>query len=145
MRLMALALALTALLGGCCRRNGGNRPIAGYSQSFGTYVANAGVNTFCLSPKLRLAIWSFEWHFGRKIVVSSGYRDPSHNARVGGAGQQLPYEVHGGRLLHPRRRQEPPHRLRHARTIWWAGSAAIRAADFIHIDVRDRPRAGGSR
>src|SRR5262245_1223668 len=83
MRLLVLALICATTLSGCFWSTGDL--YSGYRHNFGTYVANSSVNTFCLAPKLRLALFSVESRFGRKVVVSSGYRDPSHNAAVGGA------------------------------------------------------------
>ena len=86
MRFAPLALVLAAFLslGGCVPMamfaQGG---YGGYHTSFGTYVASPEVNAFCITPRLRLAIWSFEGAFGRRIVMTSGYRDLAHNAAAG--------------------------------------------------------------
>src|SRR5688572_22408260 len=81
-RLLA-ALALIALAGACV--SSPKNLYGSYDQSWGMYIAHDNVNTFCLSPKLRVLVADFEGHFRRKVVVSSGYRDPFYNDRVGGA------------------------------------------------------------
>ena len=88
MKRLLVALMAAVMLSGCLPfaffASSGD-PYRGLKQSFGTYVTSSKVNAFCLTPKLRLAIWEFEGHFGKKIVMNSGYRDPFHNADVGGA------------------------------------------------------------
>src|SRR5689334_22110326 len=85
MKSLLAALALTLSLGGCLPMalfaQGG---YSGFRQNFGTYVASDEVNAFCLTPKLRFAIWEFEGQFGRRIVLNSGYRDEYHNQKAGG-------------------------------------------------------------
>ena len=58
---------------------------AGKRNDWGTLVASKEVNALCISPKLRFLIWEFEGHFGRKVIMSSGYRDGQHNSAAGGA------------------------------------------------------------
>ena len=43
-----------------------------------------GVNTSCFKPSLVSALKKVERHFGKRVVVTSGYRSKTHNARVGG-------------------------------------------------------------
>ena len=140
MKRLALALLAAALLSGCL-------PIAffasggydGYRQNFGTYVAHKDVNAFCLSPKLRLAIWEFEGHFGRKIVMSSGYRDPFDNGKVGGAEGSYHTRCMAADFFIP---GIPKQKLiaYAARLNLVGGLGCYPGKSFIHIDVRDRPR-----
>ena len=62
------------------------------------------VNALCLTPKLRFLVWEFEGHFGRKVIMNSGYRDGNHNAQAGGADNSYHTRVHGGGFLHSGRR-----------------------------------------
>ncbi len=48
-------------------------------------IQRADVDTSCFKPELVSMLHDAEKHFGKRIVVTSGYRDPVHNARVGGA------------------------------------------------------------
>jgi uncharacterized protein YcbK (DUF882 family) len=43
------------------------------------------VDVGCLKPGLVKMLRQIEGHFGRKVVVTSGYRSPSYNRRVNGA------------------------------------------------------------
>ena len=72
-----------------------------YEQADGSYqVAAAGlarlapngllkqresVDVSCFKPKLVQTIKAIERHFGKRVVVTSGYRSPEHNRRVRGA------------------------------------------------------------
>lgn len=142
---LVLALLITALLGGCLPfalfASGSGAAYRGYSQNWGTFVASKNVNAFCLSPKLRLAIWEFEGYFGKKIVMNSGFRDPSYNGKVGGADNSYHMKceaadffipgVDKGKLIAFARRQN---------LVGGLGCYANR--QFIHIDVRSKPRGG---
>ena len=140
MKRLALALLAAALLSGCLPfaffASGG---YDGYRQNFGTYVAHKDVNAFCLSPKLRLAIWEFEGHFGRKIVMSSGYRDPFYNGKVGGAEGSYHTRCMAADFFIP---GIPKQKLiaYAARLNLVGGLGCYPGKSFIHIDVRDRPR-----
>ena len=143
MKKLIFALSSLVLLGGCLPMaifaSGG---YDGYNQNFGTYVASRDVNAFCISPKLRLAIWEFEGNFGKKIVMNSGYRDPFHNAKNGGASDSYHMKCMAADFFIP---GVPKERLiafaRGAGVV--GGLGCYPGKSFIHIDVRDRPR--GSR
>lgn len=47
------------------------------------------VDVSCLKPSLVRVLKAVERHFGRKMVVTSGYRSPDHNRRVRGARNSL--------------------------------------------------------
>lgn len=47
------------------------------------------VDVACLKPSLVRVLKTVERHYGRKIVVTSGYRSPSHNRRARGAKNSL--------------------------------------------------------
>lgn len=51
----------------------------------GLLVQNPSVETSCFKPRLVNMLREAEAHFGKRIVVTSGFRDPEHNHRVGGA------------------------------------------------------------
>lgn len=51
----------------------------------GLLLANASINVSCVKPELVSMVRRAEGHFGRKVVVTSGYRSPAHNRRVHGA------------------------------------------------------------
>lgn len=43
------------------------------------------VEVSCLKPQLVRVLKSVERHYGRPVVVTSGFRSPKHNRRIGGA------------------------------------------------------------
>ena len=140
-RLIA-ALAMAALLGGCfpfALFAGSGDPYRGYQQSFGTYVTSRDVNAFCLTPRLRLVIWEFEGYFGKKIVMNSGYRDPFHNAKVGGADDSYHTRCMAADFFIPGvdKRKLIAYAMRNKGV---GGLGCYPGRNFIHIDVRDRPR-----
>jgi zinc D-Ala-D-Ala carboxypeptidase len=137
MHRLLIALIFAASLSGCALAP--NRDLyAGYRQDFGTWVTNAGVSTACFVPNLRLAIWSIETFFGRKVVVSSGYRNPWHNADVGGKEDSYHMKCMAADIFIPG--------VDKSRLIAYAyrnglvgGLGCYPGRGFIHIDVRARP------
>lgn len=140
MRVLA-ALSLSILLSGCF-------PLAffaqtgpayrAYGQSFGTFVSNRDANAICLSPKLRFVIWDFEGYFGKKVVLSSGYRDPIQNVIVGGEDQSFHKRCMAADFFIP---GVPKDQLiRYAKNNGSVGGlGCYPGKSFIHVDVRDRP------
>ncbi|WP_338528353.1 YcbK family protein [Nitratireductor thuwali] len=55
----------------------------------GLLTQRDSVDVGCLKPALLRTVKTIERHFGRKAVVTSGYRSPSHNKRVRGARNSL--------------------------------------------------------
>lgn len=51
----------------------------------GLLLAHAAINVSCVKPNLLNLVRRAETHFGKKVIVTSGYRSPSHNRRVRGA------------------------------------------------------------
>lgn len=55
----------------------------------GVHIQNASVEVACFKPNLLNVIKTVETHFGKPVVVTSGYRDPEHNRMVGGAEESM--------------------------------------------------------
>lgn len=138
-RLIA-ALASALLLSGCFfLGGGGSASYNGYVQRAGMFLSSSDVDNSCISPKLRSAIASFERKFGKKIVVNSGYRDPIRN--IIGGGEDSSYHmrcmavdffipgVSKGELVAFAKRNSQV-----------GGLGCYPGRQFIHVDVRDRPR-----
>ena len=49
------------------------------------HLAHKGIHTGCFPARLRSLIARVHKRFGRKLVITSGYRSPAHNRRIGGA------------------------------------------------------------
>ena len=137
MQRILVALLCMATLSACSLSPPRNL-YAGYSQNFGTWVANNGVDTFCLVPNLRLAIWSIETFFGRKVVVTSGYRNPWHNADVGGKEDSYHMKCMAADIFIPG--VDKGQLIAFAyRDPLVGGMGCYPGQGFVHIDVRQRP------
>ncbi|OCJ05266.1 peptidase M15A [Rhizobium sp. AC44/96] len=55
----------------------------------GLLIQNDKVEVGCFKPDLMNVIKSVETHFGKPVVVTSGYRDAEHNRMVGGAEESM--------------------------------------------------------
>ncbi len=55
----------------------------------GLRVQNDKVEVGCFKPNLLKVIKTVETHFGKPVIVTSGYRDPDHNRLVGGAEESM--------------------------------------------------------
>lgn len=51
----------------------------------GLHLQTEKVEVACFKPQLIRTLKSIERHYGRPVVVTSGYRSPKHNRRIGGA------------------------------------------------------------
>ena len=54
-------------------------------KSLGYRTANRGVSTSCFPARLKKLLRKISAHYGRKLVITSGYRSHRHNRRIGGA------------------------------------------------------------
>ncbi|MFS8147645.1 D-Ala-D-Ala carboxypeptidase family metallohydrolase [Rhizobium sp. BR 249] len=55
----------------------------------GLHLQNDNVEVGCFKPDLLKIIKAAETHFGRPVMVTSGYRDEEHNRLVGGADESM--------------------------------------------------------
>jgi uncharacterized protein YcbK (DUF882 family) len=55
----------------------------------GLWTQTDRVDVSCLRPQLVNLLRNVEQHYGRHAIVTSGYRNPSHNRQVGGARHSL--------------------------------------------------------
>jgi uncharacterized protein YcbK (DUF882 family) len=58
-------------------------------SSYGFTVAHLRVSVDCFKPELVSLLKKIGKHYGKKVVVTSGYRSPAHNRRVRGAKRSL--------------------------------------------------------
>jgi uncharacterized protein YcbK (DUF882 family) len=119
--------------------NGSGAGYSGLKADWGTYVASREVNALCLSPQLRFLIWEFEGHFGKKVVMHSGYRDNHHNQAAGGADNSYHTKCMAADFYIPG--VDKSRLIEFAmRTSAVGGLGCYPGRTFIHVDVRDRPR-----
>lgn len=51
----------------------------------GLHLQTEKVDVACLKPALVRVLRTIESHYGRDVIVTSGYRNPTHNRQIGGA------------------------------------------------------------
>ncbi|ODT67281.1 MAG: hypothetical protein ABS75_24080 [Pelagibacterium sp. SCN 63-23] len=138
------AITMTALVvSGCLPMamfaSGSGPGYSGLKSDWGTYVSSNSVNALCLSSKLRFVIWEFEGHFGKKVVMNSGYRDTAHNNAAGGADNSLHTKCMAADFYIPGVSKEQLIAFA-MKTDGVGGLGCYPGRSFIHVDVRDRPR-----
>lgn len=111
---------------------------AGKRSDWGTIVSSREVNAFCLTPKLRFLIWEFEGKFGRKVIMNSGFRDGQHNAAAGGADNSYHTKCMAADFYIPG--VDKRELIAFAMRSSAGGLGCYPGRQFIHVDVRDRPR-----
>jgi uncharacterized protein YcbK (DUF882 family) len=136
------ALLLAGLMSGCVPLAlfaGTDSAYRGLERSFGTFVSHEAVNALCISPALRLLIWDIEGHFRKRIVMSSGYRNPFYNGRVGGAENSYHTKCMAADFHIPGvpKAELIAYAMRNGRV---GGLGCYYNQPFIHVDVRERPR-----
>ncbi|MBE7186105.1 MAG: YcbK family protein [Methylobacterium mesophilicum] len=67
----------------------------------GLMVQRPDVQTSCFQPELVSIIRAVETRFHTKVVVTSGYRSPSHNLRVNGAKRSMHLQCKAADILVP--------------------------------------------
>ncbi len=55
------------------------------SRGLGFKTAHRGISTSCFPARLKKLLRKVSAHYGRKLVITSGYRSHRHNRRIGGA------------------------------------------------------------
>ena len=140
--LLAISVALTGCMPLAIFASSGGASYQGKANSFGTFVASREVNAFCITPKLRFVIWDFEGHFGRKVIMNSGYRDNQHNSAAGGGDNSYHKKCMAADFYIPG--VDKSQLIAYAmRNDGVGGLGCYPGRSFIHIDVRDRPRGYG--
>ena len=143
-RSLALSVATALVLCGCVPMamfaSGSGASYSGLRQDWGTFVSSSNVNALCISPKLRFVIWEFEGRFGRKVVMNSGYRNAFHNAAAGGADSSYHTRCMAADFYIPGVPKEEL--IAFAMQVDGVGGlGCYPGRQFIHVDVRDRPRS----
>lgn len=133
------ALCLAACLPMALFANANGPGYAGKKMDWGTYVSSSEVNAFCITPKLRFVIWEFEGRFGKRVIMNSGYRDGQHNSAAGGAENSYHTRCMAADFYIPGvdKRDLIAFAMQSSGV---GGLGCYPGRQFIHIDVRDRPR-----
>ncbi len=135
----ACAMALTGCMPMAMFASSSGAGYSGKKNDWGTYVASNEVNAFCITPKLRFLIWEFEGYFGRKVIMNSGYRDNQHNSAAGGADNSYHTRCMAADFYIPG--VDKSQLIAFAMSLESVGGlGCYPGRQFIHVDVRDRPR-----
>ena len=136
--ILVCALALAACMPMAMFASGSGAAYAGKRSDWGTYVSSKEVNALCLAPKLRFLIWEFEGQFGRKVIMNSGFRDGQHNSAAGGADNSYHTKCMAADFYIPG--VDKQQLIAFAMRSSAGGLGCYPGRQFIHVDVRDRPR-----
>lgn len=136
--ILVCALALAACMPMAMFASGSGSAYAGKRSDWGTYVSSKEVNALCLAPKLRFLIWEFEGQFGRKVIMNSGFRDGQHNSAAGGADNSYHTKCMAADFYIPG--VDKQQLIAFAMRSSAGGLGCYPGRQFIHVDVRDRPR-----
>ena len=90
-----------------------------------------------VAPRLVMVLQSIRSHFGAAVTISSAYRTPQYNAKVGGASQSQ--HCYGTAADIVVRGKTPAQVAAYAREIMpdWGGVGIYAKQGFTHIDVRE--------
>lgn len=99
----------------------------------GFKIAHQGVDTSCFPSQLVRILRDTEKRFGRKVIVTSGYRSPRHNKRVRGArhSQHMNCKAADIRVPGVSKDKLYAYLLRHPKR----GGVGIYGSQWVHIDV----------
>lgn len=104
-------------------------------------TANDNVNTDDIKPETKDAFTKLQQSLGRRLTISSGYRNPLYNKKVGGAENSR--HTHGDAVDVDVRGMSKEERLEFIEAAFDAGFTGVGVgSNFIHID-QGNPRAWG--
>lgn len=99
--------------------------------------AHGRVKLSCLKPEIVKILKQVERHYGKKVIVTSGYRSKSHNRRVRGARNSQHMYCRAADIRVP---GVSKHALaKYARTIKGIGGVGVYCrSSFVHLDSAKR-------
>lgn len=100
------------------------------------FASRDGADKVLVHPALVSLLETIREHFGRPVIVNSGYRSPSHNRRVGGAKNSR--HVMGLAADIVVKGIPPAEVAAYVETLEPGGLG--RYANFVHVDVQGRGR-----
>lgn len=101
------------------------------------FACNDGSDTVLVAPRLVMVLQSIRSHFGKAVSITSGYRTPQYNAKVGGVedsqhtyGTAADISIKGVSMADV---------AAYARSIMpdWGGVGIYKEQGFVHVDVRE--------
>lgn len=107
------------------------------SGNHGFKVAHSRVQLKCLKPELISLLRKVERHYGKKVVITSGYRSKSYNRRVRGARNSQHMYCKAADIRVPGVSKSAL--ARYARTLPGIGGVGTYCrSGFVHLDVGKR-------
>ena len=93
-----------------------------------------GSNPIFISPELVLVLQNIRAHFGKPVTITSAYRTPAHNKKVGGVADSM--HLYGA-AADIKIKDIPPRQVATYAEKLLTGKGGIGVYDsFVHIDVR---------
>ncbi len=124
-----------------------NRTMMAYATGLNTKPVRSGASRFlvvhskvqlgCLKPELVKLLTKVEKHYGKKVVITSGYRSKSYNRRVRGArnSQHMYCKAADIRVPGVSKREL----VKFARTLPGIGGVGLYCrSSYVHVDVGSR-------
>lgn len=101
------------------------------------FACKDGSDAVFVAPRLVMVLQSIRSHFGKPLVIHSGYRTPAYNAKVGGVEQSQ--HTYGTAADISITGVTPAQVAAYAREIMpdWGGVGIYAKQGFTHVDVRD--------
>ncbi|TLP49244.1 MULTISPECIES: YcbK family protein [Cohaesibacter] len=100
-------------------------------------VAHGKVQLGCLKPDLVKLLTKIEKHYGKKVVITSGYRSKSHNRRVRGAKNSQHMYCKAADIRVPGVSKQAL--VKFARTLPGIGGVGLYCrSSYVHVDVGNR-------
>lgn len=99
------------------------------------FACRDGSDPILVAPRLVMVLQTIRDHFGKALVINSGYRTPQYNAKVGGAAQSQ--HCYGTAADIAIKGVSPATVAAYARRLMpdWGGVGIYDS--FTHIDVRE--------
>ena len=124
-----------------------NRSVMAYANGLNTkpvkksgarfLVAHANVQLGCLNPKLVKLMHKVEKHYGKKLIVTSGYRSKSYNRRVHGVKNSQHIVCKAADVRVPGVGKQAL--AKYARSLQGIGGVGVYCrSSYVHLDVGRR-------
>lgn len=101
------------------------------------FACGDGTDAVFVAPRLVMVLQSIRSHFGKAVIIHSGYRTPPYNTKVGGVsdsqhtyGTAADISINGVSVADV---------AAYARSIMpsWGGVGIYKKQGFVHVDVRE--------
>lgn len=100
------------------------------------FACKDGADAVLIAPRLAMVLETIRTHFGKPVVINSGYRTPQYNQKVGGAASSQ--HCYGTAADIAIKGVDPKTVAAFARSLMpdWGGVGTYKT--FTHVDVREQ-------